>query len=115
MRSIPTHSPSNVVALDDLGPGGASHLYGVQPGSGPAEPQRIQFQCGPRNAPSSVPGMMDDDLLAIVEDRLVGFLAGPFASPESAQALEHIRSARESLGHRVAERISRGVLGRAVK
>ena len=55
--------------------------------------------------------MFDDDLLAIVEDRMVSFQAGPFACQENADALSAIRTARYALGIRIARRISKGVLG----
>ncbi len=55
--------------------------------------------------------MFDDDLLAIIEDRLTGFQEGPFACEENKSALDSIRSARRFLGLRVARRIAQGVLG----
>lgn len=112
MRSIPNNAPSNVAALDDRDPnaGNVSHEYGVQYG-GPGAVLRIQFQHGPRGVEGSAPGIYDDDLLAIIEDRMASFQSGPFASPESQTALEHIRAAREALGLRVARRIAQGVLG----
>jgi len=112
MRSLPTHSPSNVAALDPRDPnaGSASHCYGIQHAD-PKEVVRIQFQHGARRAVGSVSGIFDDDLLAILEDRLVGFESGPFACEENAEALQHIRKAREALGRRVATRMSQGILG----
>ena len=112
MRAIPTNSPTNVAALDapDPNAGNASHLYGVQYGSA-NEVLRINFQHGPRGIAGSAPGIFDDDLLAIAEDRLTGFQAGPFACAENALALESVRNARAALGSRVARRIAKGVLG----
>ena len=112
MRALPTNSPSNVAALDARDPnaGGASHIYGIQYG-GPSDTCKIQFQHGPRTAPDSTPGIFDDDLLAIVQDRLEAFQAGPFACEENEAALDYIIGAREALGYRVARRIAKGVLG----
>lgn len=112
MKTLPTNSPVSVAALDARDPnaGGASHTYGIQYG-GPEAVCRIQFQHGPRGVADSTPGVFDDDLLAIIEDRLACFQAGPFACDENQQALEYVRAAREVLGLRVARRISRGVLG----
>lgn len=112
MRSIPLHAPINCAALDERDPdaGNASHLYGVQYG-GPADVLRIPFQHGPRGVDGSTPGIFDDALLAVVEDRLDGFQSGPFACEANAVALEAIRAARQALAHRVADRIARGVLG----
>ena len=112
MRAIPTNSPASTAAIDDRNPsaGNASHVYGVQYG-GPSDVVRINFQHGPRGIEGSAPGIFDDDLLAIVEDRLIGFQSGLFACAENADALGHIKAAREALGLRVARRIAKGVLG----
>lgn len=112
MRALPNMAPTNVAALDERDPkaGGASHTYGIQWG-GPADVTRIQFQHGPRGAEGSTPGVFDDDLLAVCEDRLACFQAGPFACAENGVALDAVRKAREALGLRVARRIAQGVLG----
>jgi hypothetical protein len=112
MKTIPNNAPSNVAALDERDPaaGGASHTYGVQYG-GPKDVCRIQFQHGARAVEGSTAGVFDDDLLAIVQDRVEAFQAGPFACPENAIALASIVAAREALGVRVARRIKAGVLG----
>lgn len=112
MRAIPNNAPSNVAALDDRDPnaGNASHTYGIQYG-GPKDVVKIPFQHGPRGVEGSTPGVFDDDLLAIIEDRLVGFQSGPFACEENGYALTAVREARAWLGRRVARRIAQGVLG----
>ena len=112
MKSIPTNSPASVAAIDMPDPqaGNACHHYGIQFG-GPSDVCHIQFQHGPRGLASSVPGVFDDDLLAIVENRLEGFQSGPFACQENADALTAVRAARDALSLRVARRIAKGVLG----
>jgi len=112
MRALPNNAPTNVAALDDRDPnaGNASHTYGIQYG-GPKEVCHIPFQHGPRGVEGSAPGVFDDDLLAIVQDRLEGFQEGPFACNENAVALLAVKRAREALGQRVARRIAQGVLG----
>lgn len=112
MKTIPNNAPTNVAALDDRDPkaGNASHNYGIQYG-GPDSVCRVQFQHGPRGVEGSVSGVFDDDLLAIIEDRLAGFQSGPFACEENQTALDAVRQAREALGLRVARRIAKGVLG----
>lgn len=90
MHTIPNNAPTNIAAIDVC---------------------RIQFQHGARGLPDSTPGVFDDDLLAIVEDRLVGFQSGPFACVENAEALMAVQAARKALGTRVARRIAQGVLG----
>ncbi len=112
MRAIPNNAPTNVAALDDRDPkaGNASHAYGIQWG-GPKDVTHIQFQHGPRGVAGSTPGVFDDDLLAIIEDRLEGFQEGAFACQENADTLTFVRMARAVLGKRVARRIAQGVLG----
>ncbi len=112
MRALPNNAPTNVAAIDDRDPkaGNASHVYGIQWG-GPKDVTRIQFQHGPRGVEGSTPGVFDDDLLAIIEDRLTGFQEGPFACEENAAALLAVSTARMCLGMRVARRIAQGVLG----
>lgn len=112
MLALPTTSPVNVAALDEKDPnaGGAYHLYAIQFG-GPDQVCVIQFQHGARGLSTSVPGVFDDDLLAILESRLSDFQEGPFACQENATALDGIRVARRALADRVAARIKKGVLG----
>lgn len=111
-RSLPNHAPTSVAALDARDPsaGNASHVYGIQYG-GPSDMVKLQFQHGPRGIPTSTAGVFDDDLLAILEDRISGFQSGPFACAENADALTHIQGARDALARRVAARIAKGVLG----
>lgn len=112
MRTLPVTCPVNVAALDERDPnaGGASHLYAIQFG-GPDEVCRIQFQHGPRGVEGSKPGVFEDALLAILEDRLASFQAGPFACAENDRALEGVRAARQAQADRVAARMKRNVLG----
>lgn len=112
MRALPNNAPTNVAAIDDRDPnaGNASHVYGIQYGR-PKDVCRIQFQHGARGLADSTPGVFDDDLLAIVQDRMEGFQLGTFACAENAEVLHHLRAARELLGQRVARRIAQGVLG----
>jgi hypothetical protein len=112
MYAIPNNAPTNVAALDGRDPeaGNASHLYGIQWG-GPGQFTSIQFQHGPRGVAGSTPGVFDDDLLAIVQDRLEGFQSGPYSSAENQQALQAVIDARLALGVRVARRMDQKVLG----
>lgn len=112
MRSIPNNAPSNVAALDERDPnaGNASHLYGIQ--FAPEGVLRIQFIHGARATAEHVPGVFDDDLLAIIQDRLEGFQSGQFACPENEEALVAVKAAREALGRRLAVRMSKNILGK---
>jgi hypothetical protein len=58
-----------------------------------------------------VNGCHQEDLLAIVIDRLRSFQAGPFACRENALALTKIEEAMHWLNHRTSERKNRGVEG----
>ena len=72
--------------------------------------QDITFQEGPI-AEYGVNGISNEALLAIIEDRLAGFQAGPFACRENALALTKIQEAMHWLHHRTRERVTRGVEG----
>lgn len=135
---------SILIQADAPGPGGASHAYKLaiaveqtehemacatrrSIASGPGcdcipqkltvrkEVGRIQFQKGPRNEPGSTPGVVEAVLLAIVEDRMAAFQAGPFACPENGEVLEWCKQARAALKKRADARKKRGVLGKNKK
>jgi hypothetical protein len=132
MREITSHivNPVNdkikITVLDEPGPGGAYHVYGLSgmdftrneaamktPDDRPDGEVSIIFQCG-GIADHGVNGVTQEALLAIVADRLECFQAGPFASDYNAKALEHVKAAQESLLQRTRDRMARGVEGRSV-
>jgi hypothetical protein len=97
---------------DDVGPGGAYHLYSVkQNNNGYIGTHRIQFQCGPRGVGDSKTGVLDGDLLEIVRDRLSCFQKGEYATRENAIALTHIEEALLWMAKRADDRAERNVLG----
>lgn len=99
-----------VYAMDEPGVGGANHEYGIY--TSPEELIAIiSFQNGPRKEETSIPGVIDTDLLEIVRDRLKSFQSGPFSCRENACALTHIEEALMWLNRRVEDRIERDVLG----
>ena len=120
MRIVDTYEWGSVVADEhDPNAGGASHHYTVDeasPGIGCARQvfASVQFQHGPRKEADSVMGALDDHLLAISQDRLEAFQAGPFAHPSNQVALEHVKAARKALRDRAEERRARGVLGKNI-
>jgi hypothetical protein len=61
-----------------------------------------------------VNGIQVEDLLAICEHRLEGFMAGPFPHTTTQEALEYVQLARESLHARTKDRQARQVEGRNV-
>lgn len=116
---------NDVFAIDEPGPGGAHHHYGVvklntgriseEDGTFRTRPENllvtIQMQEGPRKDPDAIHGVLDCDLLEIVRDRLIAFQSGPYACRENACALTHIEEALMWMNRRVEERATRGVLG----
>lgn len=119
MRELETIQKMNklntVYAMDEPGPGGACHRYNitglVPSGGGRDVDVWIDFQKGPRKDPSSIPGILDTDLLEIVRDRLTAFQNGDFACEYNAEALDYINKALEAMNRRVVDRASRMVLG----
>ena len=71
----------------------------------------ISFQRGARNLEDSTEGVVHEDLLEIVRDRLAGFQNTEFKTRENAIALTHIEEALLWLNKRIEDRASRGVLG----
>ncbi len=127
LRELTSHkvNPANeklqIQVLDEPGAGGANHLYGVY-GFHTATNKsadsmskddtcvKILFQNGPIPE-SGVNGVTQEALLAIVEDRLKSFQAGPFACRENAVALTKIQEAMMWLHKRTRDREARGVEG----
>jgi hypothetical protein len=100
-----------IQVVDDPGPGGAHHVYQINREDG--QPLvRIAFQYGPlkENPPN---GISIEALLAICEDRLASFQAGPFACNTNAEALSCVRTAIDQLHARTRDRVARGVEGRS--
>lgn len=99
-----------VEVLDKPGPGSACHSYAITPLVGNASGVRIDFQNGPlgENPPN---GLSNEALLAVVEDRLLGFQNGDYACRENALALTKIQEAMMWLHKRTRDRMARGVEG----
>lgn len=121
MRELTSHKVNGlnealrVVVLDEPGAGGACHKYGIdvlggESCSGPV----ISFQNGPI-AEAGVNGVSQEALLAIVEDRLLCFQAGPYACRENAVALTKLQEAMMWLQKRTRDRMARGVEGTSAK
>lgn len=106
---------TDVVCLDKPGAGGACHQYQVNEKTGmyPQPLATIDFQNGGIQD-VGVNGCMNEDLLAIVLDRLQGFQSGQFKCRENALAITKIEEALHWLNHRTQERIRRGVEGKSV-
>lgn len=122
MRELVSHKVNglndvlSVKVLDEPGHGGACHSYHIAPTAGNAAGVRIDFQNGPLAETGNVPnGISQEVLLAIVEDRLLGFQAGPYACRDNAVALTKIQEAMMWLHKRTRERMARGVEGTSEK
>lgn len=101
-----------ISALDEPGQGNACHRYFIEIETGPgrAAGWPIEFQDGPIQA-HGPNGVSNEALLAIVEDRLLGFQSGQFACRENAVALTKIQEAMMWLQKRTRARLARGVEG----
>lgn len=109
---------TEVLCLDEPGAGNACHQYVVYPVEGtPSDRElfaEVYFQNGPIQE-AGVNGCHQEDLLAIVIDRLRSFQAGPFACRENALALTKCEEALHWLNSRTADRQVRGVEGTSEK
>lgn len=127
MRELTSHKVNElndallINVLDEPGHGGACHEYQIRrwvknlgDAYGDAEMCNIKFQDGPIKE-AGINGISQESLLAVVEDRLKCFQAGPYASRENALALTHIQEAMHWLHHRTRERMARGVEGTHAK
>lgn len=103
--------------LDEPGSGNACHEYqirkfvkGEDDDTADVELCNIKFQNGPI-AEAGVNGISNEALLAIVEDRLVGFQSGKYACRDNAVALTKLQEAMIMLHKRTRDRVARGVEG----
>jgi hypothetical protein len=107
---------TTVWAADEPGQGGAHHIYlvcftdGVDVAGEETPPAEVRFQNGPIKE-AGINGCHNEDLIAIVLDRLHGFQSGDFACEANDTAIGHLENALETLNVRTKDRISRGVEG----
>jgi hypothetical protein len=108
---IGTKKHTQVYALDEKGQGNANHSYSI---STTAEPSTIlgtvNFQDGPIKE-HGVNGIHNEDLIAIVIDRLQGFQSGDYACRDNAIALTKLEESLMWLRNRTNAREARGVEG----
>lgn len=118
MRELTSHKVNGlneslrITVLDGPGQGNACHDYVVNwsVDDSHGDRQRITFQNGPVQE-FGVNGVSNESLLAIVEDRLLGFQSGPFACRENAVALTKLQECMMWLQKRTRDRVARGVEG----
>lgn len=103
-------------ASDEKDPvSGANHLYDITKiGNGPREAwpivTTVAFQKGPIQE-AGVNGAMNEDLIAIVIDRLEAFQQSPYKCRENAIAITKLEEALLWLNYRTSKREARGVEG----
>lgn len=125
-REITTHMANDmnkllrIEVLDEPGPGGANHLYGItsmeprDASKPPAVTLPIRFQNGGIQE-AGINGVSNEALLAIVEDRLKAFQSGPYSCRENSVALTKLQECMMWLERRTRDRLGRGVEGRQAK
>lgn len=110
--TIGTDKYTEVFALDEPGAGNACHHYTVRVANQEVDVPVgiVMFQNGPIKE-SGVNGVMNEDLIAMVIDRLEGFQTSPFKCRENALAITKLEEALHWLRHRTNARERRGVEG----
>jgi len=122
MRQLTSHKVNGLnealtITVEDepAGQGNACHEYAIaleegQKANDPHQCQRIRFQNGPIQE-AGMNGISNEALLAVVEDRLLGFQSGEFSCRENALALTKLQEAMMWLLKRTRDRVARGVEG----
>ncbi len=111
---IGTQKYTTVCAIDERGAGNANHEYEIVDLADGARVPRVlgtvSFQNGPVKE-SGINGVMNEDLIVMVIDRMQGFQAGQYACRENALALTKLEEALMWLRKRTTDRENRGVEG----
>ena len=106
---------TQVFACDERGAGNANHEYSVSTTQEPSDIlQVVKFQKGAIKE-NRVNGVMNEDLIAMVIDRLQGFQDGDYKCRENAIALTKLEEALLWLRKRTMDRERRGVEGTSIK
>ncbi len=104
-----THKYTTVTADAYIGPGNAHHRYTINDKKAQVL-GFLTFQDGPIKE-AGINGVMDENLLAILIDRLTGFQSGKYACQENATALSKCKSALVMLKARTIRREKEGKEG----
>ena len=119
MREITHHKLNGlndaitVEALDARGSGNANHVYRLslfEDGHSKDMDLNIHFQNGPIKE-AGFNGFTNEALLAVLIDRMEGFVSGPFNSDDNKEVLHSLNRAMLYLQKRTKDRLSRGVEG----
>lgn len=117
---IGTKRFTRIVVIDEKGAGNANHKYKIEKVDlNPLDVESgtfafVDFQKGAIKE-NGINGCHNEDLIAIVIDRLQGFQSGEFSCRENAIALTKLEEALMWLNKRTNDRILRGVEGTSVK
>lgn len=112
-----TKKYTKVLVLDEKGAGGACHKYSVQAvttGDETCNFATVNFQNGPIKE-NGINGCHNEDLIAIVIDRLECFQSGEYACIENERAITYLKETLSQLDLRTQGRIARGVEGTTIK
>jgi len=93
------------------GNGGAHANYSLVVANGHHESYRMHLSFQQGHMDEEINGILGDQLLAVVADRLKSFQDGPFACEENYHMLENIKSAMHWIECRQESRRRRGVQG----
>lgn len=105
---------TQVFACDERGTGNANHKYSVNTTKEPSTILGVvDFQKGPIQE-NGINGVMNEDLIAIVIDRLQGFQDSNYKCRENAIALTKLEEALLWLRKRTMDRERRNVEGTSV-
>ncbi len=111
---IGTRKYTEVLCKDKPGAGGACHEYDVvQSVNADVILGAIRFQLGPIKE-NGVNGVMNEDLIAIVIDRMEGFQSGDYACHDNEMAKIKLEEALVWLRKRTNDREDRGVEGTSI-
>ena len=108
-REIRNNGQTEVVCVDQPGPGGVCHEYLISQAEGPLSFFLVMFQKGPITCDEDVNGCQIEDLIAICIDRLEGFRNGPFSCDENEEAIFCLESTLVWLEDRTADHETRGL------
>ncbi len=113
---IGTRKYTQVNVMDEKGQGNANHVYDIMESQLHADGTSRKTFCtvGFQNGPIKefgVNGVMNEDLIAIVIDRMRGFQSGDYKCRDNALALTKLEEALMWLRNRTNEREARGVEG----
>jgi len=112
--NIGTKHYTKVVAMDKPGPGNACQEYAVVSIEDKKTLTKVNFQKGPIKE-TGINGCYNEDLIAMVIDRLEGFQTSKFKCKENAKALIYLKETLAWLYKRTQDRIERGVEGTSIK